>query len=486
MMSENKPKRRSAILRLRDLFGKAPHDYRPSTQIFLDLDVGQVARDMKLAERGAERGASNRPEAAAGTLDDVEHVIVERIESHKQDAHSIYLEQLHIYDARLAALNFEERFAIIRQAAPEAVGDFGAEAGLGRDELFELRRRLKESEDERENFRKRHRISRPARLSTPGKILLKLGLLAVLFVIEVAVNGGFLSKSNQGGILGGLSVAFVFAAFNILVSFLFGLAPIRLMYRRNFLLKILGFVSLIVYLALALLLNLALAHGRERPPDVLVDVDREALRRLIASPVALQEMQSWLLFGIGLVFSIVAMADGLLFADPYIGYAGLESRWNAASVRYRDAKEELIERLRDIRNDASDAMNEAARDLAVRRSEYDSLLVSRGRLSQRFVDHQAQIQRGANALLESYREANRKARTAPAPAHFDEPYVLDRIPVEPTDRDPEERDRLRRSIEDIQDLLKKQVDAVHGAFEAAVQSYRQIDDLFPEAEHGKV
>jgi len=105
---------------------------------------------MKLSERGAERGAGDRPDAATATLDDVEHLIVERSESHKQDAHSIYLEQLHIYDARLAALNFEERFAIIRQAAPEAVGDFGAEAAMGRDELFELRRRLNESETERE------------------------------------------------------------------------------------------------------------------------------------------------------------------------------------------------------------------------------------------------------------------------------------------------------------------------------------------------
>jgi len=485
-MSEKPSKRRSAISRLRELFGQAPHPYRPSTQIFLDLDVEHVARDLKLSERGAERGAGNRPDAAASVLDDVEHVIVENTESHKQAAHAIYLEQLHIYDARLAALNFEERFAIIRQAAPEAVGDFGAEAAMGRDELFELRRRLNESESEREDFRKRHRISRPARLSTPGKMLLKVGLLAVLFVIEVAVNGGFLAKSNQGGILGGLSVSFVFAAFNILVSFLCGLAPIRLLNRRNVLLKAMGLLSLVAYLALAVLLNLALAHIREIPPDVLVDVDREALRRLIATPFALNEMQSWLLFGIGLVFSIVAMADGLLFFDPYIGYAGLERRWQAASARYRDAKEELIERLRDIRNDASDAMNGAERDLAVRRSEYDSLLVSRGRLSQRFLDHQSQIERATNALLQIYREANSKTRSMPAPAYFDRPYVLERTPVEPTDRDPEERKRLRRSIEDIQDLLKKQIESVHLAFEAAAKSYREIDELFPEGGNVKI
>ncbi|QHO72327.1 hypothetical protein ACH79_06490 [Bradyrhizobium sp. CCBAU 051011] len=485
-MSENPSKRKSAISRLRDLFGQAQHPYRPSTQIFLDLDVDRVARDMRLAEMGAERGASGRPDTGATALDDVEHRIVENTESHKQTAHSIYQEHLHIYDARMTSLNFEERFAIIRQAAPEAVGDFGAEAAMGRDELFELRRRLNESEAEREDFRKRHRISRPARLPTPGKMLLKIGFLAVLFVLEVAVNGGFLSKSNQGGILGGLSVAFVFAAFNILVSYFCGLVPIRLINHRNLVLKVVGTCSLIGYLALVILLNLAIAHVREIPPDALVDVDREALRRLLETPLALHELQSWLLFGIGIVFSVASMADGLMTFDPYIGYTALERRWQAASEKYRNAKDELIERLRGIRDDAAEAMNNAERDLAVRRSEYDSLLNSRGRLSQRFVDHQAQIERATNALLQTYREANRKARSAPPPAHFDRPYTLDRIPIEQTGRDPEERERLRRSIDDVQALLALQVEAIHAAFDGAARSYREIDELFPESTNGKV
>ncbi|QUS38081.1 hypothetical protein RPMA_03840 [Tardiphaga alba] len=484
-MTQSSPKKKSAISKLRDLFGQAQHPYKPSTQIFLDLDVDRVARDMRLSELGAERGAADRPDSDVTILDDVEHRIVENTEGHKQTAHSIYLEQLHIYDARLTALNFEERFAIIRQAAPEAVGDFGAEAAMGRDELFGLRRRLNESEAEREAFRSKHRITRPGHLSTPGKMIFKIGLLAVLFVIEVAVNGSFLAKANQSGILGGLSVAFVFAAFNILVSYFCGLVPIRLLNHRNWLLKFVGLMSLILYLALAVVLNLALAHVREIPPDILVDVDREALRRLIEAPFGLHELQSWLLVGIGIVFSVVAMVDGLMTFDPYIGYTALERRWQTANDRYRNAKDELNERLRDIRDDAAEAMNGAERDLAIRRSEYDSLLVNRGRLSQKFVDHQNQIERATNALLQIYREANRRVRSTPAPAHFTTSYVLDRIPVEPTDRDPDDKERLRRSVDEIQALLTRQVEAVHAAFDAATRSYKEIDELFPEAPHGK-
>ncbi len=161
--------KQSALARLLSLLNQPRHVYRPATEIFLDLNVSRLAQELQLSEHGMERGQQNRPDMNAQTFDDIEHQIIERVEAHKQDGHSIYLDQLHIYDERLTALNFEERFAVIQQAAPEAVGDFRAEAALGRDELFGLRRRLYDSEQERDLFRARHKIARPARLSSPGK-----------------------------------------------------------------------------------------------------------------------------------------------------------------------------------------------------------------------------------------------------------------------------------------------------------------------------
>src|ERR1700733_5635207 len=97
-MNTTNPKRLSPIARLRELLGQPQHPYRPSTQIFLDLNVQLISREMNLSKRGAERGTEDRPPQTAETFDDVEHQIVERTESHKQDAHSLYLEHLHTYD----------------------------------------------------------------------------------------------------------------------------------------------------------------------------------------------------------------------------------------------------------------------------------------------------------------------------------------------------------------------------------------------------
>jgi hypothetical protein len=474
--------RPSAIARIRALLRQPTHHYRPATTIFLDLNVDRIADEMQLAARGTERGAQNRPTSDAQTLDDVEHQIVERIEAHKQDSHTIYLDHLHTYDERVTALSFEERFATIQQAAPEAVGDFRAEATVGRDELFVLRRRLNESEIERERFRARHRIERPARLASPGKIILKVGVLAILFITEVVINGSFLAKANVGGLLGGAAQAVTFAALNILASFFWGMVLIRLINRRNFFLKLIGLLSFLAYLAFAIALNLTLSHLREIPPAVAVsgDVGEVVLHRLLTAPYALTDINSWVFFSIGLIFSLIAMADGLMFFDPYMGYAGLERRWVEATKQFASARSELIERLRDIREDATEVMNEAARDLSVRRSEYDSLLQGRGRLAQRFSQHQNQVEQAGRALLEIYREANRRARATPAPDYFAKAYAMDRIVYGGGDPDPSARENLRKMIAATQELLTGQIKAIHEAFDSAVRTYREIDELLPE------
>jgi len=274
----------SALARLLKLVNEPRHDYRPSTDVFNEINTDIVAVDFRLSELGAERGNAKRPASDAQNFDDVEHKVIERIEAHKQDAHRIFLDHLHTYGDRLAALDFEERFAVIRQAAPEAVGDFKAEAALGRDELFSLRRRLYDAEQERANFRAKEKLARAARVSTTGWTIFKVGILAVMFVIEVVVNAGFLAKSNQQGILGGAIQAVSFAALNILASFFWGLVPIRLLNRRNVFFKCLGLIALLAYLAFACLLNLTLAHLREIPPTASGDVGQEVLLRLLHAP----------------------------------------------------------------------------------------------------------------------------------------------------------------------------------------------------------
>lgn len=471
---------RKAIGRLIALLGEQQHPYKPSTQVFLELDAEKLAADIRLVELGTERGSAERPPTNATGYDDVEHRIIERLESHKQDSHAIFQQHLETYDDRMAALDFEGRFSVIQQAAPQAVGEFNAEAALGRDELYALRRRLYESEKERDGFRQKHRLTRPAHQTSTGKLVLKIGILSVLFALEVIVNGGFLARSSTEGYLGGLVQAVSFAALNIMSSFLWGLVPVRLIVRRNILLKVTGLFALVAYFAFAVLLNLALAHLREMPPSFDGRMGTDVLTKMFSAPLALTDVNSWVFFGIGLLFSVIALADGFLFFDPYIGYGGLERRWNAASKQYTDTKANLIDNLRDIRDEASEAMNGAARDLSVRRSEFHSLTEARGRLLDRFLAHQKQVERTCQSLLAIYREANQKARATAPPEYFTSSYAMELIRPRMTASNSTVGDRLERSIEESQEFLKEEILAINKAFDDAVHSYSEIDRMIPE------
>jgi hypothetical protein len=61
---------------------------------------------------------------------------------------------------------------------------------------------------------------------------------------------------------------------------------------------------------------------------------------------------------------------------------------------------------------------------------------------------------------------------------------MDRITYVGTDRDETARDQLRQSILETQDILKHQIQAIQNAFDEAVRSYREIDDLIPETKSG--
>lgn len=475
---ELRPK--SALGRLVNGLRREPHDYRPSLDVFPVLNVDKLAADMALAKTGLKRGSRDEPAADSETYDDVESQVIERIEAERNAAHATLLDELRTYKERLTGLDFEGRFGTIRQAAPAAVSEFRAEAAQGRDELHSLRRHLRDLELERDEFQRRHRLKRTARFAAGGNLTLKVGILLVLFVFEIFLNGFFLAKGSELGYLGGAVEAFTFALLNIGVSFLIGAVGVRELNHRNVLRKLFGLISFFAYVALLVGLNLALAHYREVSAALITDAGREVLVRLRTMPLALVDLKSWLLFGLGVVCSLIAFADAFLIFDPYPGYGALEKRRAAAHDAYIRRKNELIARLLDIRDDAIEILEEANRDLSIRRAEHDSILEGRARMVRLFATHQAHLERTANALLAIYREADKGARKSPPPRRFAKAYALEKIPVEQELLETSAREDLRHSIAESQSILVHQIEAVHAEFERAFASYREIDELVEE------
>jgi hypothetical protein len=477
-MMESRPK--SALSRLVNGLKREQHDYRASLDVFPALNTDKLAADLKLAKNGAERGAREEPAAGSLALDDIENAIVERVEAEKNAAHSTLLDELRTYKERLAGLDFEGRFGTIRQAAPAAVSEFRAEAAQGRDELHGLRRHLRDLELESDEFRRHHKLTRTAHWASGGNLTIKVGILLILFVFEVFLNGFFLAKGSDLGYLGGAAEAFTFALLNIGVSFLIAVVGVRELNHRNVLRKAFGLLALLSYLALLFAINLSLAHYREVSAAMITDAGREVLLRLRTAPLALVDLKSWLLFGLGALCSLIAFADSFLIFDPYPGYASLEKRRAGAHDAYIRRKNDLIAGLLEIRDEAIEILEEANRDLSIRRSEHDSILESRARVARLFAAHQSHLDRVVNALLSVYREANKGLRKTPPPGRFAVSYTLEKFPIEQDLLETSARDDLRRSIAESQGVLVGQIEAIHSEFERAFASYREIDNFVEE------
>jgi len=133
-----------------------------------------------------------------------------------------------------------------------------------------------------------------------------------------------------------------------------------------------------------------------------------------------------------------------------------------------------------IRDEAIEVLEDANRDLSVRRSEYGRIIEGRARLL-RLLMPIRRISIGppmrfspSTAKPISGRERRRR-RTVLA--------CLTRSKKSPPSMNRSRfwsRDDLRRAIEASQAVLVDQVQAIHDEFERAFASYREIDDLVEE------
>ncbi|MFT4183184.1 MAG: hypothetical protein QM636_14850 [Rhizobium sp.] len=469
-----------ALNRLWETARETSHDFRASTDVFPVVDVEKLSTTLGLREKGAAAGRANRPAQNAQSFDETEQHIVGWVEAEKKSSYQVLEDQFQTFDSRLRNLDFEGQFGLIRQANASSVSDFRAEAASGVDELHGLRRNLKTAEDEMVDFKARHRLQRAAKVSSKAAWGFKVALIVFLVLIEMVMNGSFLAKGSEQGIVGGVTEAAAFAFLNIGAALIFSFFCVRFLVHRSFLLKLLGLLGLVAYVAVALGINIALAHYREVSATILSGAGMEVIQRLKTAPLGLQELNSWMLFAIGLMFSLVAFIDGCYLTDPYPGFAGVQKRLDAARNSYIDRRVDLIDDLRDIRDEHNSKIEEIIRDLSMRRQETAAIIAHRARTAGLFAEHQNHLERTANTLLTIYREANAGGRTEPEPDYFSTRYQLERLtPVLRTEEEWDDK-ALGERIQGAQAELSEQIKRIGDEFESAIEKYHKLDHLFPE------
>lgn len=458
------------------LIGIGRADVIASTLTFPQLDLERMKHRMDLERRAAIRGKDNQPDKSSTSFDDVEQDIIAEIEAEKNLAFNKYLDHQRTYGERARALGFQSLLVAIGTTTVRAEAEFAARTHDGQDHLHRQRERVLQVSKELAVFRHENRITWGSR--RPSSRFLHFSVLLMVLAVEALLNGSFLAKGNELGLLGGIFQAIVIAILNVGTGFLVGWQIATRFTHRSFLWKLVGLFGVSLYFVFMLSFNLAVAHYR----DALAGDNPEfaqmvALRTLQATPLTVTDINSLGLMSLGILFSLVAAADGWLFDEPYPGYGSLTARYERIALDYAGDKQELMEELEEIHVEAENAIGNAVRDIDVRKGEYQGITTYSNALQDAFSAYLDHLEQSCNNLLTFYRVENQRHRSTPSPAHFGSRWAIDRSistnlnPI--ADMSREIDSVLSEAVRQVPNNQSKLAEA----YLRAIQVYKNIDTL---------
>jgi hypothetical protein len=325
----------------------------------------------------------------------------------------------------------------------------------------------------------------------PESPVYHFAIVAALAVVEWISLATFYAEGSDFGLLGGVLIAMALSVINVSVAVLAG-SLLRYVNHQSARRRRLALAAATILYACFALVTLAAAHYRVAtndiaqaqatvstptasalPPALSTDVDqwkaaRLAWQRFARNPVGFEDVFSWMLVVLAVVFGIFASYKGYAVDDPYPGYGELDRELKKRRARYEASKADYC-RLMDQVFDRT--IQEQAHLLAEVKSniEYYQQLSSRTEDQRRtFIRDAAEIQDACNIVLKGYRQTNLRVRVSPAPSYFNDTITFGFQLVKPPAGLAESEEWLSRSYENAM----KEFSDIARQNDATVQSLR--------------
>ena len=382
-----------------------------SESFFGPVDPAALAEQLDPRGRGRNAGELGRPPLDA--RDDPEETqLTAEIEGRIQSAAARFGE------LRLQAQRDFDQTEEFSRYSPADIHAAGRGAETEFDRIRQTRRlalheaqleRTKRKED-LADFRQRNRLRREPSYPTGLKKTLMWALIFVVLLVEAVLNGSFLAVGAETGFVGGVSVALVVAALNVLPAFWWFGPFSRHLRHVNLWWQGLAAMSVAGYASWLLVLNLALAHYRELSGALAVNIESQVVDRMLGDPFGLADAQSWLLFGMGIFFSLIAFGDGYALDDAYPGYGERHRAMIEVRERYEKKVEDVSEEIEEAKSRAIDEIRRIVFDFKRVPGERSRIVKRVRDLIGGFDGHAETLNEVGQMLVRDYRAANREAR----------------------------------------------------------------------------
>lgn len=465
---------------LRKIFVHEP-GYSAVDEIFAPIDPDVVCRHLGVDTHARQAGNQELPATGAKSMDATETRIVHFFQENVQTTARGVSDKLQIYRRQLERQDIENDLQAI--AGMQETFDAGSLAIIeeSRDQLeppIALRTELR---SELALFKEHNGISRGP--DYPESKFVYLAVLFAIFVTESVLNAFFFAAGSDFGLLGGWVDAVRYAAINIVVTFLIGLALIRQLNHMSWMRRVAGAAGVVILLVFVPVFNFFVGHYREifaMDPD---NAQTAAVRAFTENPLGLVTVESWLLFAVGCIFAAIAAYEGYAIEDPYPGYGRLARRVERADEEYLEEKQEIKQRLSALREVTIGALDKLRHKIIRKQDELLDLSGLADTIRSKFDMHLALLKKSCNVVLSRYREINKRVRSTEPPPYFhDECDITATLALDLPETIAFEKVQDRKSA--ITGMLTT-ADTRRSTIETAYADYlRQLDDTIQKFETG--
>ena len=310
-------------------------------------------------------------------------------------------------------------------------------------------------------FREENRIKREP--NYPDAHIYYIATIVLIILGEAILNGYFFAAGNDKGLLGGVFQALIIAFINVIPAFCIGkwIIPYKNHIKTNYI--YLTFIFMTIYGAWIILFNLSVAHYRDLFAISADDIHLQAIANLLEAPMDLSSMDSWMLWAVGIIFSLIAVVDGYKYDDPYPKYGDIHRRYKLVQDDQVFHKEEIKEEIRNLYTKVSDKVDKLREGHIDDFAEIRRWVGLKESTLSRYDNHLEDIRLVGVSLLTLYRETNRSIRDDEAPQYFSTPPSFkpaeiigrDTGDAETLEKEGEAKNTIQSSLDEIQNNIEE-------------------------------
>lgn len=451
---------------------------------FPQLDTEKVKAKLDLEKEGQKRGKSNLPPTTQTQPDDIEQKIASFMHDEVKAATEFYYDHLQSFEERINRLHAAGNVGTLDNIVTTTEGDFDAHVKKNSSNLYTARRSVRDSERDLKSFRKKNGLTSAAHY--PSSRLLYFAVAFFLIAIETTINGQFFAQGHELGLVGGVFTALIPSLLNIFLGYYLGNFALRLAIHKTSSKRLAGIFCGLLIPCLMITINLLIAHYRSAMVNMAeagsMQAAHDALISFAQTPLNLQDVDSWLLFGTGCVFCLIATIDFWKMDDPYPHYGEITREYEKKLQYYADLKSESIEELTHLRDDGLEQLQESSNLMNAKMNEANAVVDSQERWKVLFAGHLDHIENAGRELIGFYRSTNMGSRDTKPPAYFNKEWKLARPSLpEPGIDFLRVLASFKTESQAVVKVYGKCSSTIGAAYKVALETYQTIEELNLEA-----